>query len=368
MDSPHTNPAHTNPAHTNPPAAAGRPALRILATAPLRGPGLEKLRSMGEVIHEPWIDQDPLRIYDAAGLAARAKDEGANVLVVESDLLSGPVFELPLLAVAATRGDPTNVDLAEATRAGVPVLHTPGRNAEAVAELTIALLFAVNRRLVPADRDARSGQVFRDGTIPYQRFRSRELAGKTAGLVGLGAVGRAVSWRLRGLGMTVLANDPNTPDAHDPIEAVAECSDVVSLHAAVTPETLGLWDQKRFDAMKPGALFLNTARASLHDTDALVAALASGHLGGAGLDHVDGEQLPEDHPLLGFENVVVTPHVAGATYETEARGTQMIADDLERMLAGAEPLHVANPEVLGRGEPAGDDGSKAARRRKEARA
>lgn len=323
-----------------------RPALRILATAPLRGPGLEKLQRLGEVIHDPWIDQDPLRIYDAAGLAARAKDEGANVLVVESDVVSGPVFDLPLLAVAATRGDPTNVDVAGATAAGIPILHTPGRNAEAVAELTIALLFAVTRRIVPADRDARTAQVFRDATIPYQRFRSYELAGRTAGLVGLGAVGRAVRWRLRGLGMTVLATDPHAPDARDPLEALTERSDVISLHAAVTPETLGLWGEKRFDAMKPGAVFLNTARASLHDTDALVAALASGHLGGAGLDHVDGEQLPEGHPLLDFPNVVVTPHIGGATFETEARGTQMVADDLERLLGGLTPLHVANPEVL----------------------
>ncbi|MCL2393540.1 MAG: hypothetical protein FWC87_02540 [Acidimicrobiaceae bacterium] len=323
-----------------------RPDLRILATAPLRGPGLDKLAGLGEVIHEPWIDQQPLRIYDAAGLAARAKDEGANVLVVESDVVSGPVFDLPLLAVAATRSDPTNVDVAGATTAGIPILHTPGRNAEAVAELTVALLFAVTRHLVAADRDARTGQVFRDGTIPYQRFRSFELAGRTAGLVGLGAVGRAVRWRLRGLGMTVLATDPNAPDAGDPIEALTRRSDVISLHAAVTPETLGFWDREKFDAMKPGAVFLNTARAGLHDPDALVAALASGHLGGAGLDHVDGEQLPAGHPLLGFDNVVVTPHIAGATYETEARAAEMVADDLERLVSGIAPLHVANPEVF----------------------
>lgn len=341
--------ALTPPNHPRPVFAAldgARPSVRVLATAPLRGPGLEKLQRLGEVIYEPWIDQDPLRIYDAAGLAARAKDEGANVLVVESDVVSGPVFDLPLLAVAATRGDPTNVDLAGATAAGVPVLRTPGRNAEAVAELTVALLLAVTRRLVPADRDARTGQVFRDGTIPYQRFRSFELAGRTAGLVGLGAVGRAVRWRLQGLGMTVLATDPHTPDAPDSLEDLIERSDIVSLHAAVTPETVGLWNEKRFSAMKSGAVFLNTARASLHDTDALVGALSGGHLAGAGLDHVDGEQLPDGHPLLDFPNVVITPHIAGATYETEARGTQTIADDLERLLSGTVPLHIANPEVL----------------------
>jgi D-3-phosphoglycerate dehydrogenase / 2-oxoglutarate reductase len=318
----------------------------LLATAPLRGPGLDQLRSLAAVIHEPWIDQDPLRIYDAPGLAARAEHEHAQILVVESDLVSGPVFELPLLAVAATRGDPNNVDLAAATAAGIPVLHTPGRNADAVAELTLALLLAVTRQITQADTDAHTGQVFRDGTIPYQRFRAWELAGRTVGLVGLGAVGRALRWRLEGLGMTVLATDPYADDAHETEDEVLERSDVISLHAAVTPETHGLWDEKHFAAMKPGAVFLNTARAKLHDTDALVAALASGQISGAGLDHVEGEQLPDGHPLLGFSNVVLTPHIAGATYDTEARGTQMIADDLGRLLAGETPLHLANPEVL----------------------
>jgi D-3-phosphoglycerate dehydrogenase / 2-oxoglutarate reductase len=298
------------------------------------------------VVHEPWIDQDPLRIYDAAGLAARAEAEDARVLVVESDLVSGPVFDLPLVAVAATRGDPNNVDLAGATAAGIPVLHTPGRNADAVAELTLGLLFAVTRQITSADADARSGQVFRDGTIPYQRFRSWELAGRTVGLVGLGAVGRALRWRLQALGMTVLAADPYADDAGETLDEVIERSDVISLHAAVTAETRGMWDEKRFAAMKPGAVFLNTARASLHDTDALVAALQSGAVSGAGLDHVEGEQLPEDHPLLELPRVVLTPHIAGATYDTEARGTQMIADDLEALLTGATPLHIANPEVL----------------------
>jgi D-3-phosphoglycerate dehydrogenase / 2-oxoglutarate reductase len=332
------------PAATAATTAATKPT--ALATAPLRGPGLDKLRGLADLVHEPWIDQDPLRIYDGAGLAERAAQEGATILVVESDLVSGPVFDLPLVAVAATRGDPNNVDLAAATAAGVPVLHTPGRNADAVAELTLALLFAVTRQITRADADAHTGQVFRDGTIPYQRFRAWELAGRTVGLIGLGAVGRALRWRLEALGMTVLAADPYAPDAVQTEEEILERSDVISLHAAVTPETEGLWDEKHFAAMKPGAVFLNTARGKLHDTDALVAALRSGHLSGAGLDHVEGEQLADGHPLLELPNVVLTPHIAGATYDTEARGTQMIADDLERLLAGAIPLHIANPEVL----------------------
>ena len=182
-------------------------------TAPLRGDGFAKLRELADVVYDPWIDQTPLRIYTAEQLAERASAENADVLVVESDSVGGPVFDLPLRAVASTRGDPNNVDIAGATNAGIPVLYTPGRNADAVAEMTVALLLATTRHLLTADADVRAGQAFRDGTIPYQRFRAWEVAGQTAGLVGLGAVARALKWRLEGLGVNVIAQDPYNVEA-----------------------------------------------------------------------------------------------------------------------------------------------------------
>jgi D-3-phosphoglycerate dehydrogenase len=236
--------------------------------------------------------------------------------------------------------------VAGATAAGVPVLNTPGRNADAVAEMAVALLFAVARRLVPADADVRQGQVYRDGTIPYQRFRAWELNGRTAGLVGLGAVARALKWRLVGLGMDVIAYDPYNPDARHSLDEVLARSDVISLHAPVTEETTGMIGAAQFAAMQTGVTFLNTARAQLHDTDALVTALQSGHVGAAGLDHFVGENLPVDHPLCTMTNVVLTPHIGGATWDTEARQAQMVADDLELLLAGQRPIHLVNPEVL----------------------
>jgi D-3-phosphoglycerate dehydrogenase len=123
-------------------------------------------------------------------------------------------------------------------------------------------------------------------------------------------------------------------------------SDVVSMHAPVTPETTGMIGAAQFSAMRMGALYLNTARAKLHDTDALVAALQSGHLGGAGLDHFEGERLATDHPLVGMPNVVLTPHIGGATWDTEARQATMVADELTRLINGEPFLHAANPEVL----------------------
>jgi D-3-phosphoglycerate dehydrogenase len=326
---------------------ADAPRPRALVTSPLRGPGFEKLQKIADVVYDPWIDQQPLRIYNPEQLAKRAADEGATVLVVEADGVKGPVLDLPLVAVASTRGDPNNVDIAACTLAGVPVLNAPGRNADAVAEMALALLFALNRHILAADADVRAGRTYVGGTIPYQRFRAWELNGQTAGLVGLGAVGRALRWRLQGLGLRVIAFDPYNAEATHSLEDLLAEADIVSMHAPVTTETTGMIGAAQFAAMKDGAVFINTARAQLHDTDALVAALQSGKVAAAGLDHFVGESLATDHPLAGLANVVLTPHIGGATWDTEVRQAAMIADDLERLLAGERPKFVMNPEVLG---------------------
>lgn len=316
-------------------------------TAPLRGPGFAKLRQLADVVYDPWIEATPLRIYSPEQLAERISAEAADVVVVESDSVRGPVFDLGLRAIASTRGDPNNVDIAGATAAGIPVLNTPARNADAVAEMAVALLLAATRHLLTADADVRSGNMFRDGSIPYQRFRGWEIAGRTAGLVGLGAVGRALRWRLAGLGMRVIAHDPYHHEAQHSLDELLSEADVVSLHAPVTDDTTGMIGAREFAAMRDGVVFLNTARAQLHDTDALVDALRSGKVGAAGLDHFVGEFLATDHPLVGMPNVVLTPHIGGATWDTEARQAQMVADDLEALLSGNAPAHIVNPEVLG---------------------
>jgi D-3-phosphoglycerate dehydrogenase len=318
-----------------------------LVTAPFRGPGLDLLRDLCcDVVLDPWIDHQPLRLYNSEQLAERIQAEGADLLVVESDSVKGPVLDLPLRAIGSCRGDPNNVDIPAATARGIPVLRAPGRNADAVAEVTIGLLYAVNRGLVRADRDVREGEVWRDGTIPYQRYRAWELHGRTAGIVGLGAVGRATKWRFEGLGMQVITADPYAPDATHSLDALLAEADVVSMHAAVTPETEGLIGAAQFAAMREGAIYVNSARAQLHDTDALVIALQSGKLAGAALDHFVGEHLPVDHPLCSMPNVVLTPHIGGATYDTETRHSQLIADGLAAVLAGGRPSNLVNPEVL----------------------
>lgn len=323
---------------------AGPP--RVLVTAPLRGEGLDRLSAMADVVYDPWIEQSPLRMYDSAQLAERAVSEGADALVVESDIVGAEVFAMPMRFVAATRADPVNVDVPAATEAGVPVIRCPGRNADAVAELAVALLFSLTRKLIAADADVRAGEIYRDGTIPYQRFRAWELAGRTAGLVGLGAVGRALEWRLKGLGLTVVAYDPYADRETVGLDELLEVSDVVSMHAPVNAETAAMIGGPQFAAMKPSALYMNTARARLHDGDALVEALRSGQIAGAALDHFEGEHLPGGHPLLSMPNVVLTPHIGGATWDTECRQATMVADDVAALLGGGPLRHIVNPEVL----------------------
>src|SRR3954469_13139905 len=160
------------------PPVTDRPV--IFATAPLRGPGLDILRSIGDVIEESWISSTTMTLLNDEQLAAKIAETGASIVICEADQCKGGGLDAGLLAIASTRGDPTNVDVAAATAKGIPVLRAPGRNADAVAEMTIALLFAATRHVVVADREVRTGDLYGGGSIPYQRHRAWQVAGRTA--------------------------------------------------------------------------------------------------------------------------------------------------------------------------------------------
>ncbi len=319
---------------------------RALVLSPMRGPGFDKLHELADVVYDPFIVPVPLRLYNDEQLAERVAAEGATILVCEADRVGPKTLDQPLLVVGSTRGDPNNVDITAATARRIPVLNAPGRNADAVAELSVGLLFAAARGIVDADRDVRAGDTYKNGSIPYQRFRGWELNGRTAGIVGYGAIGKALAWRLTGLGMTVISSDPYSPEATHKLDDLLAEADVVSMHAPVTPETAGMMGAEQFARIKDGAIYLNAARAALHDTDALVAALQSGHLAGAGLDHFEGERIDADHPLTQLPNVVLTPHIGGASYDTEANHARMMGDGIAAVLSGQRPAHCVNPEVL----------------------
>jgi D-3-phosphoglycerate dehydrogenase len=298
-------------------------------------------------------------IREYLGTAADVADRLSNhaVLVVHAAPVTDAVLAAsPKLAlVACARGGPVNVDLAAASRRTIPVVTTPGKNAEAVADLTLALWLMLTRGLPAAVSFARAAGDLGRSTFEGAPFLGRDLGGQTAGLVGFGQVGSRVAHRALAFGMTVLVYDPWVERARIDRTGIRACglaellaqSDFVSLHARSTPENANLFGRQQFEAMRWGAYFVNTARESLVDEDALYQALVSGRLAGAALDVVRPRPAGAGaHPLAALDHVILTPHIGGATSETLVCGARMIAEEIRRFAAGDPLVHVANPEVL----------------------
>lgn len=248
-----------------------------------------------------------------------------------------------------------NVDVGAATRHGVLVGHTPGVLTETTADFTFALLLATARRVVEADAFVRQGTWLAAGGWSPTMLVGADLHGATMGIVGLGRIGLAVARRARGFGMRIIYHSRSRR-----AEAEAELgllraptlddllahSDFVTLHVPLVPETQHLLGERELALMKPSAILVNTSRGAVVDEGALVRALRQGRLAGAGLDVMEVEPLPADHPLALLPNVLLTPHVASASRATRRRMAEMAVENLLAGLAGRLPPHCANPEAL----------------------
>jgi glyoxylate reductase len=266
------------------------------------------------------------RVASADGLLALLTER------VDTELLDAA----PSLQVVANHAvGVDNVDVDACTARGIWVTHTPDAVTESTADLTWALILAAARRIGEGERLLRAGRF--TGWTPTLLL-GLELRGAILGIVGLGRIGEAVARRARGFGMHVLHT---TTRGGIPLEELLARSDVVTLHCPLTPETRHLIDARRLAQMKPGAILVNTTRGAVVDEAALVAALESGHLGGAGLDVYEDE--PRIHPgLLRREDVVLIPHLGSATHATRALMATMALSDAARVLRGERPVHPVN--------------------------
>jgi phosphoglycerate dehydrogenase-like enzyme len=257
-----------------------------------------------------------------------------------------------LKVIARTGIGYDTIDVDAATRRGIAVCNTPDGPTVSTAEHAVTLMLLVAKNVKEAEAALRTGT----SRSYYVRHQGIELEGKVLGLVGFGRIARHVARIGRGLGMQVTMFDPYVPPSAvpariaraDTLDDLLRAADIVSLHVPLTDATRGMFGPAQFEAMKPGAVFINTARGGLVDPDALLGALETGQLFGAGLDVTSPEPLPVGHPLLDRDDVVVTPHVASATADGRARIFRAAFRQAMDVVEGRRPEHLVNPEVWDR--------------------
>ena len=320
---------------------------RIFVTRAMVGDGLHRLAESADVT--VWPDADPPP--PPALLEHAQRSDG--LLTTISDRIDGAFLDAApsVRAVSQLAVGYDNIDVPAATERGVIVCNTPGVLTDATADLAFALMLAHARRLFAGDRALRNGDW---GEWSPLFMLSHDLHGKTLGIVGLGAIGRAMAERAHGFKMPILYwSRSRKPDAEAALPAqwrelddLMREADYISIHLALSEESRGLIDERRIRLMKPEAVLVNTARGPIVDQEALYGALVARRIGGAALDVFAEEPLPPGHPLLALENVVVSPHVGSATFETRARMTDLAVDNLLAFFRGERPAAPVNPGVL----------------------
>jgi D-3-phosphoglycerate dehydrogenase len=298
--------------------------MRILITAPYHEEGRQLLAErIGEVVYKPWKDLG--RAYNENELLSLLHETNAEALITEHDHVTAKVIEAnpQLQFIGVCRGTPSNVSLETAKEMGIAVFHTPARNAQAVAELFLATVIDLLRNTYAGVEWLKSEAWTEDAHTSYLQFKGNEMAGKTIGMVGFGAVGQRIASMVENFPCAIKFYDPYL-ESYDPkyiktsLEDVFESCDIVSIHLPVNASTIGMIDKSLISKMRRDAIFINTARASVVKRDDLLYALENKLIRGAVLDVFDHEPPDEkDYKIINLPNVLATPHIAGATHEVE---------------------------------------------------
>lgn len=313
---------------------------------------LNLLRQEMEVVHFGWgVTEQVL-----APEALLAETRNADILVTEIENCTGELIaQSPNLKfIGCCRNNPVNIDLAAATQRGIPVVFTPGRNAQAVAEMTVAMMIIIARQMDRALIDVRQGKWRPDVRFSYLEYKGYELEGKTVGILGLGAIGRKVKRLCEAFDMNALVYDPyleKEPGCASlakfaSLEAALRQADFVTIHVPDTPETMGMIGKTQLEMMKPTAYLINTGRGRHVDQDALVEALKNKRIAGAALDVYNKEPLPLDHPYFMLDNVLLLPHIGGATFEVISKHSQIVYDQIQNFFHQRPMSYLRNPEIF----------------------
>lgn len=349
---------------------------KAYVSAPLDEGYLKKLEALCDVSYRGWSIQNGLIYGEAESIEAF---HDADIIITNYDLINRRVIEAcpNLKLIGCCRGNPVNIDRAAATERGIPLVYSPGRNANSVAEFLLGAVLGLIRNIPRSYHEVKTGRFLgapkedilqvpeRDDIVwgfnmgegeesPFIVYEGYELFHKTFGMIGYGAVGRRLAKFLKAMDMRVLIYDPYLPASvaeADGVEMMSleellRQSDFVSLHCKVTEETKGMFGAREFELMKPGAVFINTARGVIVQQKALLDALARKKISGAVLDVFWEEPLPANHPLLKMDNVVITPHIAGTSRDVSLHQSIMIIGDVERFVKGEPLQYVFNKEVL----------------------
>jgi glyoxylate reductase len=316
---------------------------KVFVTRAIDSTPLERLRAAAAVT--VWRGEMP---PPAPALRSALANADAVLSMITDKIDAGVIAAAPQLRVISNLGvGVDNIDLEAATHAGIAVGHTPGVLTEATADLAFGLLMATARRIAEADRHVRAGKWRTWGPMT---MLGRDVHSSTIGLIGFGAIGQAMARRATGFGMRVLYLKHSSSKRVAGAIAVglsrllAE-SDYVSIHVPLTAKTRHMIGAREFAVMKPGAILINTARGAVVDQAAMLAALKSGRLGGAGLDVTDPEPIAHRDPLLRLDNLVITPHIGSASIATRARMAAMAVENILDVFAGRVPRLCANPHV-----------------------